>query len=75
MDSKIVLYSTHCAHCRTVELMLKKKNISYEEVYINPEDPEQIKIMTDLGLTGAPGLVVDGQVMDYQTAMRWVREQ
>ena len=75
MDEKIVFYSTHCAHCRAVELMLKKKNIQYKEIYINPEKPEEVQVMLDMGLQSAPGLVVDGEVMDYNQALNWIRRQ
>ena len=71
----IKLYSTHCPHCRAVELMLKKKNIKYTEVYIDPNDPGAVKQMTDMGLNTAPGLVVNGKVMDYTQALSWIRGQ
>ena len=75
MDKKIVFYSTHCPHCRAVEIMLKKKNIQYEEIYIDPNKPEEVQVMLDLGLQSAPGLVVNGQVMDYNQALSWIRGQ
>ena len=73
MDIK--LYSTHCPHCRTVAMMLDKKNISYEEIYIDPSKPEAVKIMVDMGLRGAPGLVVGDKVMEFTEALRWIKEQ
>lgn len=72
---KVILYSTHCAHCRTLTMLLNKKNIKYEEIYINPDDPQAIQIMLDLGFKGAPGLLVDDRAMDYSTAVQWVKEQ
>ena len=72
MDSKIVLYSTHCNQCKVIGLMLKKKNIEYEEVYVDPENPQVIK---DLGFHTAPILVVDGTPMPYDNARNWIKEQ
>ena len=71
----IKLYSTHCARCRVVTLMLNKKNIKYEEVYVNPDKPEEIQVMLDMGLKSAPGLVVNGKVMDFNEAVSWIKEQ
>ena len=71
MDN-IVLYSTHCNQCKVVELMLKKKNIKYEEVYVDPEDP---KAILDMGFHTAPILVVNGNAMSYEDARKWIKEQ
>lgn len=75
MDDKIILYTTHCVRCKGLELMLKKKNINYEERYINPDKPEEVQIMLDMGFKNAPGLVVSGEIKDFASAMAWVREQ
>ncbi len=75
MDDKIIFYSTHCPMCRGVELQLKKKNIKYEEIYINPNEPNEVQVMLDLGLKGAPGLVVNGRVMNAAEATKWIKEQ
>lgn len=72
---KIILYSTHCSHCKVVTMMLQKKNIQYEEVYINPDKPEEVQIMLDMGLKSAPGLVVNGKVMNFTEAVNWIKEQ
>lgn len=71
----IKLYSTHCGHCQTIALLLKKKNLSYEEIYVDPTKPEEVQIIANLGLNSAPALVVDGKVMDYRTAFDWLRGQ
>lgn len=72
---KVILYSTHCPHCRGLEAMLKKKQIKYEEVFININDANSVKIMLDLGFTRAPGLIVGDAKMDYNQALEWVRGQ
>ena len=72
---KIILYSTHCGHCRMITLMLQKKNIEFEEVYIDPDNPEEVKIMLDMGFKSAPGLVVGDTKMNFEEAKRWIQEQ
>ena len=75
MDDTIVLYSTHCARCKVIAMKLQKKNIQFKEIYINPEDPKEVQVMLDMGLRGAPGLVVNGKVMDFLEANKWIEEQ
>lgn len=75
MDNDIKLYSTHCPHCRTLEMLLKKKNIPFKEIEIDANNPESIQQMIDLGLKSAPGLVVDGRVMDFISATKWINEK
>ena len=75
MDDKIILYSTHCSRCKGLELALKKNNIQYEEVYIDPNKPEEVKIMIDMGLQSAPGLVVNGEIKDFNQVMKWIKER
>lgn len=72
---KVVLYSTHCGHCKALAMLLSKKNIAYEEVYVDPDKPEEVQKIKDLGLLSAPALVVDGKVMAYPAAVNWVKEQ
>ena len=71
----IKLYTTHCPICKGVELLLKKKNIQYEEVYINPNNSDEVQIMIDMGLKGAPGLLVNGRIMNAAEAINWIKEQ
>lgn len=52
--------------------MLKKKNIQYEEVYVNPDDPQ---VIMDMGFHTAPILVVDDKPMCYEDARNWIKEQ
>ena len=75
MGDEVIFYTTHCPRCSALEMMLKKKKIVYVEKRINPNNADEIKIMTDLGLQSAPGLVVNGEVKDFPAAMAWVRER
>lgn len=64
----VILYSTHCPKCNVLKTKLKNKNINFEE--INDED-----IMTEKGFMSIPMLEVDGEVMDFISANRWIDEQ
>ena len=65
---KLIFFSTHCPKCKALEMLLKKKNIEYEE-------HNDVQEMLKLGLQSAPGLMVDGKVMNFPEAMSWIKEQ
>lgn len=65
---QVIFFSTHCPKCSALEMLLKKKNIEYKE-------NNNVQEMLSLGLQSAPGLMVDGKVMSYPEALKWVREQ
>ena len=61
---KVTLYSTNCPKCRVLETKLNEKNI---EFVTEGED-----VMIEKGFLSAPMLEVDGKVMDFGDAVRWV---
>ena len=65
---KLIFFSTHCPKCKALEMLLKKKNIEYEE-------HNNIQEMLKLGLQSAPGLMVNGKVMEFSAAVKWIKEQ
>lgn len=65
---KPIFFSTHCPKCSALEMLLKKKNIDYIE-------KNDVQEMLKLGLTSAPGLMVDGKIMTFPEAIKWVKEQ
>lgn len=65
---KLIFFSTHCPKCKALEMLLKKKNIEYEE-------HNNIQEMLKLGLQSAPGLMVNGKIMNFPEAMSWIKEQ
>lgn len=65
---KLIFFSTHCPKCKALEMLLKKKNIEYEE-------HNDVQEMLKLGLQSAPGLMVNGKVMNFPAAMSWIKEQ
>lgn len=64
----VVFYSTHCQKCRILELKLKQKNIKYEE-------NNNVDEMLSKGITSAPCLEVDGELLDFGKAVKWVNER
>lgn len=68
MENNIVFYSTHCPRCKVLETKLKQKNIAYEEC-------NDVQIMKTKGFEMAPQLEVNGVVMDFKAALKWIGEQ
>ena len=65
MDEKIILYSTGCSKCG----ILKKKLDIIEAPYIENHDADE---MQRLGMMEAPGLMVDGKLLNFAQAVHWV---
>ena len=65
---KITLYSTHCPKCLVLEEKLEDKNIDYELV-------TDVDEMVKKGFQSAPVLEVDGKLMDFSEANKWVNER
>lgn len=65
---KVILYSTGCPRCRILEQKLEKKNVEYMLV----QDSE---LMIAKGFMSAPMLEVDGEIMDFTQANKWINEQ
>lgn len=64
----IKLYTTHCPKCKVLTMKLQNKNIEFQEI-------EDMGLMQALGFKSAPMLEVDKKLMDFNTALNWVREQ
>lgn len=65
--NKIILYSTGCPKCGVLAKKLNKLGISYETVM-------DVKVMKEKGLMSAPALEVDGTMMNFSEAIKWVSE-
>ena len=66
MDN-IILYSTHCPKCNILTNKLNSKKIQYKEV-------TDIDEMQKLGLMSVPYLSVDGKLLDFAAANKWINE-
>lgn len=63
-----VLYSTHCPKCQILEKKMKSKNIKYQEC-------NDVETMIKLGLSTVPWLEVEGKLLDFNEANKWVNQQ
>ena len=61
------LFSTGCPKCIILKKKLSQKDIEYTEV-------NDIQQMLDMGLKSVPWLEVDGQMMDFNQANKWIDE-
>lgn len=64
---KVILYTTHCPKCNVLTAKLKAKGVDYEEV-------TDVDAMRDKGFMSAPMLEVDGKIMTFVEAIKWVNE-
>lgn len=62
---KVTLYSTHCPKCEVLKKKLNSNGIDFEEV-------NDIKIMVKMGFMTAPILEVDGKIMNFSEANKWI---
>lgn len=67
MGDKIIFYSTGCSKCG----ILKKKLDAINAPYVENNDADE---MQSLGMMEAPGLMVDGQLLNFGQAIHWVNE-
>ena len=63
----ITLYTTNCPKCLMLEKQLDAKNVLYTK-------NNDVDAMIEKGIMMAPVLEVDGQMLDYITAMKYVKE-
>lgn len=65
---KVILYEHGCPKCKVLKMKLDKQGIQYETV-------GDIEIMKAKGFNEAPKLEVDGVVMNFTEAVKWIGEQ
>ena len=65
---EIILYSTGCPMCNVLKSKLSAKGIEYAE-------HNDVDEMLELGLMQVPVLCVDGQMLQFPDAVRWVNSQ
>lgn len=64
----VVLYSTGCPKCGVLKKKLDERGIQYQE---NSTVEEMLK----LGITSVPVLSIDGKMMDFACAVKWINDQ
>jgi len=68
MGERVILYSTHCPRCLVIARKLQGAGIQYEEV-------NDVEVMKTKGFQEAPKLEVNGVIMDFKDAVKWIGEQ
>lgn len=64
----VKLYSTGCPLC----IILTKK---LDEIGITYEVFDDVDKMIEMGMTTVPMLEVDGKIMNYAEAMKWIKKR
>lgn len=64
----IVMYSTRCPKCNVLEQKLNSKNINYGVI-------DDVNIIIDKGFDFLPVLEIDGKIMEFNEAVKWINEQ
>lgn len=62
----VILYSTNCPKCKVLEKKLDGIGIDYSVV-------TDVDVMEKKEFSSAPMLEVDGKVMDFGDAVKWVK--
>lgn len=62
---QVILYTTGCPKCRVLKSKLAEKNVEYQE-------NTSIEDMQKLGISLVPVLSVDGELMDFTKAVKYV---
>lgn len=68
MGERVILYEHGCPNCMRLKKKLDEKNIQYEDV-------TDKQVMLSLGFEEAPKLSVNGVVMGFKEAIKWIGEQ
>ena len=61
----LIVYSTGCPRCKILAMTMDKKGVPYE---VNND----IATMEQLGIMSVPVLSVDGKLLPYDEAIKWV---
>ncbi|MBP5462730.1 MAG: hypothetical protein J6Y20_11510 [Lachnospiraceae bacterium] len=64
----VVLYSTGCPKCEILKKKLAEHGILYDE-------NSSVEEMLTLGITQVPMLLVNGILMSFQEAVKWLNER
>ena len=62
---QMTLYTTHCPKCTVLEKKLKAKGVEYTEVTDTAK-------MTEMGFKSAPMLDVDGRILSFVEANKYI---
>lgn len=64
----IILYTIDCPKCKVLERKLESNCIEFDKCY-------DIELMKSKGFTQTPQLEVDGKIMDFSNAIKWLNNK
>ena len=64
---EMILYSNNCPKCKILKSKLNENNMAYIEF-------TDVAKMLEMGFSVMPMLEVDGVIMDFGTANKWINE-
>ena len=67
-EQSIILYEHGCPRCKVLKSKLDQKGIKYEDI-------SDVEVMKSKGFQEATKLDVNGVVMDFKEAVKWIGEQ
>ena len=65
---EIILYSTNCPKCKILEKKLTEKNIKFTK-------NNNVIEMSELGIDQVPVLSIDGKMLSFVEANKWINER
>ena len=68
MGESIILYEHGCPRCKVLKAKLDQKKIQYTNI-------SDVELMMAKGFEEAPKLEVNGVVMGFKDAVKWIGEQ
>lgn len=63
----VILYTTHCPRCNVLEKKLIQKGIEFEA-----KTDFDMEEMVNKGFSSAPLLEVEGEIMNFTEANKWI---
>jgi glutaredoxin len=66
-ENRVILYSTGCPKCKILAKKLDEIGVLYTVI-------NDVGTMLELGISTAPVLSVDDELMDFNKAIGWVRQ-
>ena len=64
---EIIFYSIGCPNCKTLKYMLDKKGIQYNEI-------NDVDYMMNEGIKSSPSLKVNGKILNFNEALKWLKD-
>ena len=65
---RVILYTIHCPKCDILEQKLNMKNVEYTLI-------DDVSVIQAKGLDAMPVLEVDGELLDFGAAVKWVNQK